>query len=119
MSHLVMLKGNWPAETFRRCVRDKAGEVVEALEFRRGVPVELTATQFAAVEADLGISLAEVTTDGKNRPRPKDWTPPAAAASGTAGGDSSPAADSGSAAGAKSNRKGGGKSNRKGGRRKS
>lgn len=76
MSHLVMLRANWPAPVFRRSLRDKKGEVTKRLEFTKSDPVEVSAKEFAALKADLGPALVEVKLDGKPRPRPVEWIPP-------------------------------------------
>ena len=76
-----MLRRNWPGQ-FHRSMRkppgkksNQPGEVVRMLVFNPGEVVELDAAEFAAVQADIGISLIEVEAeireaDGRVRYRP-------------------------------------------------
>ncbi len=62
----VMLRSNWP-NTFRRTVTLKGQK--QTLEFRPGVPVDLTPVEISALQPDIGIALMPVEFDEKARPR--------------------------------------------------
>lgn len=53
----VMLKRDWPADSFRRSVSDEAGLPIKVILFPRGEPVELGPKEYAAVRQDLGVAL--------------------------------------------------------------
>lgn len=66
----VMLKKTWPANFRRTITTGKKGkETKRVLEFRPGVPVELTAAEVEAVRADIGVALQPIEFDEKARPR--------------------------------------------------
>jgi hypothetical protein len=62
----VMLRANWPA-AFRRTIISGGGKVT--LEFKPGVPVDLTPSEISGVQADIGVALVPVEFDEKARPR--------------------------------------------------
>jgi hypothetical protein len=74
---LVMLKPSWPAESFRRTIRDKARKPLRLVEFPKGKPVELTGEERDLIASDVGHALIDVVLDDKQRPRdPASWKPP-------------------------------------------
>lgn len=53
---VVLLKRDAPG-TFRRFIRDEAGNILRILSFEPGVPVELNAEDYAAVREHIGKAL--------------------------------------------------------------
>ena len=62
----VMLRSNWP-NTFRRTITMKGQK--QTLEFKPGVPVDLTPSEISALQSDIGVALVPVEFDEKARPR--------------------------------------------------
>lgn len=63
----VMLKRNWPG-VFRRTIETRKGEP-ETLEFKPGVPVNLTARQVKLLTKEIGTAIFPVEMDPKERPK--------------------------------------------------
>lgn len=63
----VMLKRNWPG-VFRRTIETRKGEP-ETLEFKPGVPVNLTAKQVKLLTKEIGTAIFPVEMDPKERPK--------------------------------------------------
>ncbi len=61
------------AGTFRRCIRDKAGNITETLEFPAGVPVEVPYDKVQYIEKDLYHALFPIwLNNGKAVPIEED-----------------------------------------------
>ena len=58
---LVQLKKNWPGGVFRRTPRDEVGKpLCDQIEFRAGVPIEVSDKVYAALHRDIGPALERV-----------------------------------------------------------
>jgi len=71
---LVMLKKNWQNATFRRALRDGAGNVTGELIFPRGEPVEVPPEHLRVIAGDLGKALVPIELDERGRVRPVTLT---------------------------------------------
>lgn len=71
---LVMLKKNWQNASFRRALRDSAGNVTGELIFPRGEPVEVPPEHLRVIAGDLGHALIPIELDERGRVRPVTLT---------------------------------------------
>lgn len=84
MSHFVMARRNWPGTFCRTVYREELDAVgksvrvpLRRVEFPPGEPVELTAQEYAGVQADIGLSLVDVVYDERHKVRSAEDYPPA------------------------------------------
>lgn len=62
----LMLRPGWP-KSFRRTIT--VGRKTRVLVFHENQPVEVSAAEAKALEADIGTAIFEVERDAKGRPR--------------------------------------------------
>jgi hypothetical protein len=70
MAVALLLAPHWPG-TFRRTIRNEAGEVIRRVEFPASVPVVLEDDEFIAIADDVGKSLVYAAIGDKGEPLSK------------------------------------------------
>jgi len=63
----LILKGNWPSDSFRRSIRDDKGKIVKTYIFTKDEPVEIEKSHFEVIKQAIGHSLVVAEVDGKGR----------------------------------------------------